>query len=39
MTAALNFISRMTDELFASQMQHIAQKITERQHIFPRRGA
>jgi hypothetical protein len=38
MTAALKLISRMTDEIFDTQMQRAAQKIAERQHIFHRRG-
>ncbi len=38
MTAALKLISRMTDEIFETQMQRAAQKITERQHIFGRRA-
>jgi hypothetical protein len=37
MTAALKFISRMTDEIFETQMQRAARKITARQHIFDRR--
>jgi hypothetical protein len=30
MTAALNSLSRMTDEIFESQMRRAAQKISER---------
>ena len=36
MTAALKFLSRMTDSIFEVQMQRAAQKICERQHIFHR---
>ena len=39
MTAALNYLTRITDELFASQMQRAAQKITAREQIFHRRAA
>jgi hypothetical protein len=38
MTAALKFLSRMTDEIFETQMQRAAQKICARQHIFGRRA-
>jgi len=37
MTAALNYLTRITDEIFASQMQRVAQRISERQHVFARR--
>jgi hypothetical protein len=37
MTAALKFLSRMTDQIFESQMRRAAQKISDRQHIFDRR--
>ena len=39
MTAALNYLSRITDELFACQMQRVAQKISERERYFNRRAA
>jgi hypothetical protein len=42
MSAALKYLSQMTsqaaEQIFASQMQHAAQKICERQHLFDRRG-
>ena len=35
MTAAtLNFLSRITNEVFETQMQRAARKICERQHYF-----
>lgn len=34
MTATLNFLSRITNEVFESQMQRAARKICERQHYF-----
>jgi hypothetical protein len=37
MTTALKYLSRVTEEIFASQMQIAAQRICERQHIFQRR--
>jgi hypothetical protein len=37
MTAALKYLSRMTDEIFETQMQRAARKISARQHIFDRR--
>ncbi len=37
MTAALRFLSQMTDAIFAVQMQRAAVKIAARQHIFARR--
>lgn len=36
MTATLKFLSRLTNEVFESQMQRAAQKICERQHYFSR---
>lgn len=36
MTATLKFLSRITNEVFESQMQRVAQKICERQHYFGR---
>jgi hypothetical protein len=39
MTTALKFLSRMTDEIFESQMQRAAQKIADREQIFYRRAA
>jgi hypothetical protein len=39
MTTALNYLSRMTNQIFEAQMQRAAQKITARQHIFDRRAA
>ena len=36
MTAALNYLARITDELFASQMQRVAERITERERYFHR---
>jgi hypothetical protein len=40
MTTALKFLSRMTDEIFESQMQRAAQKIADRgEQIFHRRAA
>jgi len=38
MTTALNYLSRMTNQIFEAQMQRAAQKISERQHIFDRRA-
>ena len=38
MTAALKYLSRMTDAIFASQMQRAAVKISARQQVFPRRA-
>jgi hypothetical protein len=34
MTATLKFLSRITNEVFESQMQRAARKICERQHYF-----
>ena len=39
MTATLNFLSRITNEVFESQMQRAARKICERQHYFGGRAA
>jgi hypothetical protein len=36
MTAALKYLSRMTEEIFASQMQRAACKITAREQMFHR---
>jgi hypothetical protein len=36
MTATLNFLSRITNEVFELQMQRVARKISERQHYFAR---
>ena len=37
--AALNYLSRMTDAIFATQMERAAQKIAERERYFHRRAA
>jgi hypothetical protein len=37
MTAALNYLSRITDAIFESRMQRAACRISARQQIFPRR--
>jgi hypothetical protein len=37
MTAALNYLSRLTDTIFESQMQRAAQRICVRQQVFHRR--
>jgi hypothetical protein len=34
MTATLKFLSRITNEVFETQMQRAAQRICERQHYF-----
>ncbi len=39
MTSALNYLSRMTDQIFEAQMQRASEKIAERQRIFNRRAA
>jgi hypothetical protein len=39
MIATLNFLSRITNEVFESQMQRAARKIYERQHYFGGRTA
>jgi hypothetical protein len=36
MTAALKFLSQMTDTIFEAQMQRAARKICARRHIFHR---
>jgi hypothetical protein len=36
MTAALEFLSRITDQIFASQMKHAACRITARHRVFSR---
>lgn len=36
MTATLNYLSRLTNEVFEAQMQRVARKICERQHYFGR---
>jgi len=38
MIAALEYLSRMTDAIFASQMQRAARKISAREQIFHRRA-
>ena len=38
MTAALKYLSQMTDAIFASQMERAAVRICERQHVFRRAG-
>jgi hypothetical protein len=39
MTAALEYLSRITDQLFESRMLRAARQISKRQHFFPRRVA
>ena len=39
MIATLNFLSRITNEVFESRMQRAAQRICERQHYFGGRAA
>jgi hypothetical protein len=39
MTTALKYLSRMTDQVFETQMRRAARKITARQQIFHRRAA
>jgi hypothetical protein len=39
MTVTLKFLSRITNEVFESQMQRAARKICERQHYFGARAA
>ena len=39
MTATLNFLSRITNEVFESQMRRAARKIRERRHYFGGRAA
>jgi hypothetical protein len=36
MTATLNFLSRITNQVFESQMQRAAKRICERQQYFSR---
>jgi hypothetical protein len=36
MTAALKFLSRLTNDLFEAQMQRAARRISESQNLFPR---
>jgi hypothetical protein len=38
MTATLKFLSRITNQVFESQMQRAAQRICERQQYFVRRA-
>jgi hypothetical protein len=38
MTAALKYLSQMTDAIFASQMERAAVRICERQYFFGRHG-
>ncbi len=37
MTAALNYLNRLTDAIFETQMQLAAQRICARQEVFHRR--
>ena len=39
MTAALKYLSQMTNAIFESQMQRAARKITAHQQLFPRHAA
>jgi hypothetical protein len=39
MTAALKYLSQVTDQIFEMQMQRAAQKICKRQHAFRQRAA
>jgi hypothetical protein len=39
MTATLKFLTRITNDVFESQMQRAARKICERQNYFTRRAA
>jgi hypothetical protein len=39
MTAALKYLSQVTDQIFTTQMQRAAQKICERQQVFHRRAS
>ena len=39
MTAALEYLSRLTDEIFEANMQRAAQRICARQQRFHRRAA
>jgi hypothetical protein len=38
MTAALKYLSRMTNEIFEAQMRRAAHDITARQYVFVRRA-
>jgi hypothetical protein len=38
MTATLKLLGRVTNQIFESQMQRAAKKISERQHYFASRG-
>jgi hypothetical protein len=39
MTAALKYLSQVTEHIFEMQMQRAAQKICQRQHVFHRRAS
>ena len=39
MSTAIQYLVRKTNEIFETKMQHAAQQICERQHIFHRRAA
>jgi hypothetical protein len=39
MSTAIEYLVRKTNEIFETKMQHAAQRICERQHIFHRRAA
>jgi len=39
MTAALNYLSRITNAIFERQMRRAAMRISARQHLFPHRAA
>jgi hypothetical protein len=39
MTAALKYLSQMTEQIFENQMQRAAQKICQRQQVFHRRAS
>jgi len=36
MAAALQYLSRIADEIFEAHMQHAASRIAARQQVFPR---
>lgn len=38
-TAALKYLSRLTDEIFAQQMQRAAVRISAREQLFHRRAS
>jgi hypothetical protein len=38
MTTAIQYLVRRTNEIFETKMQHAAQRICERQHIFGSRA-